>query len=151
MGGPARVVTLRLIDSQRLSLNSANSWKNAHIEAYRPFPVAAPTAFSSLPSTGFYPFGSLPSDFEQQGPIYRHNYAADVSDEGVSSLLRIVLARGLMDDDFLKEMCMGAGPLCRRFVSSLVYFFLFSSLCFAQQTYVRPVGQCRWTTARGSG
>ena len=34
---------------------------------------------------------------------------------------------------------MGAGPLCRRFVSSLVYFFLFSSLCFAQQTYVRPV------------
>ena len=29
MGGPARVVTLRLIDSQGLSLNSVNSWKNA--------------------------------------------------------------------------------------------------------------------------
>lgn len=34
---------------------------------------------------------------------------------------------------------MGSGPLCRRFVTSLICFFLFSSLGFAQQVYVRPM------------
>src|SRR6476660_7098834 len=60
-----------------------------------------------------------------------------------------------MDVDFPKEMSMGSGPLCRRFVTSLICFFLFSSLGFAQQVYVRsmvnaPVDEGQWIRLKGN-